>query len=835
MGVIARFRHGLNTFSINDGVFVLGRDFQPPGIASDVTMATGTSANAFSGGRPVTETLRDREWTVPFDIRGGSGRQAQEHANRLATWLKLALADSSERVFFEYKPDDAVDYLPTWGQGGWLRFWVKTADVIPGNRYYLVYRYGTMSFAVIRMTIGPAALGVDQLLGAAGGAIQDWRFGGLSTGVFIPGATTNKMTNPVFSHATPLTGWTVMSNLIARENREKRYVYPGATVSVRVSSNHASSNNRIHQDINVGNTNAHTLSAYVMMPDLSPVDATKADLWYAGGTPACSYVHVGGGVYLVHAPITGVASSQAAGLRVKLGVECFLLGMQITETAGVIAPLIWGELLGADWDGTAHASTSTTSGPGQFNLPAASVRNVSHGTAELVVMMPNARSASITGRFFTEDTSGFRLSYGDGLAMVDSGDGVATVFNVPWAAGDVLVLHFTWGDGDRILYVNGVQVGALSFTPIDNGTYLFIGSNSAAAVAPDLQANVVFYACTFYDRTMTAAQVAAQHAQIKPVVDRLGRVDALPWMWSYFTDFIALRRVRNAYFPPSIFNHVVVGGVSGTLPAETVMRIDTPSALGPAESGGLLISRLSVAEFIHPKYFYGELSGTAEATASGGAVERRSIGIAGATYTLQIATSWPLMTALSGKPLYVFCRLKDHGAGNLLMRWYYNLGTSESYIADWKYIASSAAFLMRLGARLVFHDTTRYSRASTFAASTGFFITVRRPTGSAANVDIDFYMIISEPLIKIFSTSTYSGANSALYRSFDHTVIRDVLTGTFGTSEMHVAGSRFEMLPEHLNILISIQGSDSGTPAEALITWEMTYSEFRITPRWALL
>src|SRR3990167_8695340 len=131
-------------------------------------------------------------------------------------------------------------YEPLWGQDGWLFYQIEHGVASVGGEYAETNRRATNVFVRLDLIIRPYALGLRQRLASATGGVLEDTIGaadGQSRGLIIAEATTNKMTNPVFGHATWNNGWTAGSNIIATQNTDKRFLLPGTTSSAKLTRN----------------------------------------------------------------------------------------------------------------------------------------------------------------------------------------------------------------------------------------------------------------------------------------------------------------------------------------------------------------------------------------------------------------------------------------------------------------------------------------------------------------------------------------------------------------------------------------------------------------------
>lgn len=172
-------------------------------------------------------------------------------------------------------------------------------------------------------------------------------------------ATVNKIDNPVFDNASDWdSGWTTSTSLIAVQNTNPIWVYSGSN-SARLNVT-GSANRTYTTTVNVGNTNAHYLSAYVKRQDGSVVSSSDIALFYGGGITPDDFVHMGNGWYLVGASVAGSSANTATGLYpLPVGEYYYVGGVQIEEYA-YPTPLAHGDMIvGHSWASTPHGSWTT--------------------------------------------------------------------------------------------------------------------------------------------------------------------------------------------------------------------------------------------------------------------------------------------------------------------------------------------------------------------------------------------------------------------------------------------------------------------------------------------
>jgi hypothetical protein len=357
---------------------------------------------------------------------------------------------------------------------------------------------------------------------------------GISRGTIIPANVTNKMTNPIFGHATALNGWTTGADLASSQITDKRYVLFGLNAAKLTNDTATPVDRRFYQSIDVGNTNTHTLSCYVKLPDGSAVSSTQVFLVYSTTIAAGSttFEAVGDSWYRVYASMAGINAATVTGILVLHPYTVYVDGFQIEERP-YLTPLAYGDLLGNAWTSTAHASTSTRT-LARVRQTLADILDIREGTIRIVWKTPYANTFP-NDLWFCQNAAGaiFRIYFdatGDFFNFSD-GTNNANSAAQTFSPGDIIVLHATFKPGSGLaLYKNGSSVGtSATYTPPSApGTYLYIGTD----VTPAFNNNGVFMDFATFDVALTTTQVANDYANIAQLVADAQRVGTIPWLWT---------------------------------------------------------------------------------------------------------------------------------------------------------------------------------------------------------------------------------------------------------------------------------------------------------------
>jgi len=197
-------------------------------------------------------------------------------------------------------------------------------------------------------------VGVDNSISTTGSLLTQPYAG--HQGMLIEEGTINKITNPSFEHATYNTSWTAGASITATENTTSPYNKFGSKSAKLV----AGADDTFVMAINAGNTNNHTLSAYVYDSDTGgTVDATIAKLVFNGSAQTTTYTNTGGGWWRLSYTTAAGSDSQDYGVQVKNGKTIYLDGVQLEEK-GFVTTYCDGSLgTGYQWVGDSNNSQSS--------------------------------------------------------------------------------------------------------------------------------------------------------------------------------------------------------------------------------------------------------------------------------------------------------------------------------------------------------------------------------------------------------------------------------------------------------------------------------------------
>jgi len=831
---VIQLRYGAAAITLSSGLYRVGLDFVPPDVLIAPVIAEGTSANRMGGGTKVGESGRDAPWSFTLKIQDPNGSEAElrNAADKVRQLLALA-GDQTTPVYLYYKPNSDTSLDPLWGQAGYY-YEILQGGLTLGDLYATGdARSRGLLNCVVSLTIKPYARGVPQRLARATGGILPDQWGtadGTERGLMIPEACTtnggNKMTNPVFGATAPSawnTGWTA-GGVIASQNTNPNFLLPQTLNSAFLQGQAATFT--FTQNINVGNTNWHAFSAYVMRPDGAPVTAADVKIWY-GGQQASSYINLGDGLWLVTANVLGVASLTTTGVYVPQGASIYLLGFQCEEKLWW-TPLCWGDLMGCAWTGAAHGSTSTRT-LAAVSLPIDdTILRADQGSVVIAWAAPYPSSILSNGLyclfdsrdgtnkslclFYDRTNARWSLQTNNGAVQAN---GAAT-----FAAGSVNVLHTTWGPASGLtLYLNGVQIGNTALTIVALGARLCLGAINTGGS----NINGTFLDCRTYAYELSAAEVANDYNNTNDVsgasLAAAQRVGAIPWLWTNNGDDV-VGAVDGNVSAVRKYNWAVSGGIPGSAAARVEAKLTHTQGLNTF--GAIWIGRWRLPVFLLPTNLdYADYSGTADVgSSSGDAYLTPLFTDTSGNPQVVLSLSGASMQWFQNTEVAMFVRLKDAGA-NLTLAFCYNFGGGGNSFSD--YAAAAADGTMRVFKTPAFIIPRLYGtfleNLEATVLSMGF--NPKRTTGSG-NLGVDFMVMLPSPLTRLYFSSTDTDT-VILVRDRDLKA-----TGAFGI----VRGDLLELEPGLYNVLVHVL-RDVGQPY--VVTDTLTYTAVFITPRYALL
>ena len=808
--ITAKFTKGTRTLDLMSGRYVLAPDFVPPPVNLQYQLAEGTSANRLGGAQLVGTRAQNRQWSFGVQIRGlSSDADGSQALRALQAFLDFA-GDESEPLYFEFRPNSDTPE-PLWGNYGTnLKHEVVTGVARVSEQYSRAsLRAQGLPNCQVSLQVKPYATGRPQRLASALGGILEDTLGaadGISRGLIVPEATTNKATNPVFGHATWDNGWVTGPQLISEKNTDPRYILFGVA-SARLTCI-TSGTRTFCQSINVGNTNTHTLSMYAKRQDGSAVTAADCQLVY-NVLLTTTYTAVGDGWYRLTASAAGINAATASGIAVAPAASIYADGFQIEELS-YATPLAYGDLLGCAWTGTVHASTSTRAAGRARLAIAADTFSIGAGAVRVVWRAPYANTHGGSNLFLWSCGAATLRAYyqlsDDKFYFTDGTTSISTSAQT-FAAGDVLVLHFVWGLAGLVIYKNGASAASSgTYTPPTVPTYMYIGSSDT----PNAQGYGPFLDFAIFNQAPSAAQVLADYTNLTPLTTAGSRVGAIPWLWTKDGDDI----IDNCD-DSTRDNWAVAAGMPGGIDCRTEFFL-TKSAGSVLYLGQTI---LDYSDWLSPltRGTYVDFSGTADANSSGGQrFEDSGIDLPQSFSTLA-QTSNPL----TGQ-VHVLMRLGASASSWSMSAQLGYSGSSSDLFSSTagKTISGATLGAYYFGAMLLPVYRTRSITPSLVAVTTGSI-------GAGVTAYMDLALFIVGRMAKIdlsMSTSVYVQGNSAY--------------GLGGLAASHPAdmfGDTLELVPNRANILTSVIMEGTTDGSGWTITRTLTFDKILATPRWPLL
>lgn len=841
--MVLKLIHGAAQLNLMSGRYRVSDGFVPPSVRVVPQLANGTSANRTGGRTKTGQSAVDRDWSFPVSIVNcASEAETRAAANTLQAFLDLG-GDLDTPLYLYFKPNSDTTLDPLWGQAGYFYEIQQGVAMLPNGLYAVGdLRFSHLPLCQVSLTIKPYVQGQPQLLANATGGLLSDQWGtpdGSERGLIIPGATGaggNKMTNPVFGHATWNNNWTAAANVIASQNTNPNYLLPQTQNSALLQSVGSSAN--FTQSINVGGTTTHGFSALVMRPDGGAVTSADCLIFY-GVSQTTTFRNLGDGLWLATASAAGINAGTATGLQVVSGHSVYLLAFQTENLAtnGFISNICWGDLLGCAWTGTAHASTSTRTAAACKVAIDDTVLRAAQGSIALTWIAPLAQGtypASDFTFFDSRDGSGgagalIFYYHGAGPTLVFGNTTTTAAAAAAWSAGDVITFHLTWGPtGGMIIYKNGtVFATQASFTVGALAASLFIGSifNSTQQIGG------TFADFRTYPHEMTAAEVTADYNNVSKVsgatADVCQRVGAIPWLYTSAGDGL-VGAVDGNVSSVRKYNWAVAGGIPGSAPA--IVELKLTHSTGVSFFGKLWISRLRANYFRSPTtLFYTDFSGTADSGASSGdAYQSQSVNTSEVDWNAANYDA-PTYALLQGREFYLFTRLKDAGA-NMTIAIGFNFG-GVSYVTDYTALSTFVAFYLYQTKPLIFTRLENIFTGHQLAAIQ-LWLASKRSSAGAANLSVDFFAVMVRPLTGLnFISST--GTGTVLHLKNRDLAAED--TGTI-TDRGNVDGDAFELDPGAYNILYHLLSNQlPGSGGVYLVTYTLTYTSVWVTPRYSLI
>lgn len=800
MGHVAKFIKGQRTLELN-GNFSLTEDFRPPVVNMIANMAGGTSANKYGGEVKVSERAMNIFYSFAVKIEGSSVAEVDFAKRLLINFLRQA-GVGADPLYFAYRPDNNVDCEPVWGQfGASWRLQVEHAswDIISQ------YGVGTVreryQVLLIELQCRPGIHGISQRLLTAKGGILENNIGtvdGRSRGINLSYDATNLVTNPIFGQSTWDDGWTASGSLTATQSTNPEYVLFG-TSSARLET--TADDQYLETSVTMSAGTTYTVSCYIKMRDKStPTTAQIEVRIVGGGTP--TFREIGDGWWMAYRSYTPAGTGAVSvGLQINSDVSVYFGGMQV-ESRSIPSLMVHGDMLGCSWSGTAHDSASYRSDP-MLRMAVSSLMYKNNFTIRLA-WIPDYDDTFGTTCYFFDSTGAneIQASIASGTVTFKCGAvTLATGSAMDFSVGDRIIIHFVAEPGRVQIYWNGTQVASTgSYDVPYPSTYLYIGSDTS--LANPINGTIAGF--TTFDKAMSSTEVAADYANAAEMFsggDEVGQmVDALPWLWTKDGDDV----IDNCD-DSTRDNYAVIGGVPGSLPADSYFYID------PAAYTTYYLVHAETEEFVRPnEQYYYDAQGSADAGCSGGEYQglTSSYGYASFAPTKQLEFK-------KGKDVHFFARAKMQAGPNFINGTlsYAEVITSSLNIvrADFITAAQDTTFNLYYLNKVNSEDISGYD----WTIYAGF-------EHSSGQTYLDYFMAVPGNVMKI--TGLGVGGEHYIH---DRTVIE----AGVGWMATYASGDRIQLMPNRFNYLWFLQGTNSDT---STITSTATFNKVEIIPHWAV-
>lgn len=801
----ARFVRGSNKLDLDNLIYYLGEDFTPPAPAREYNFASGTSLNRTGGASLVGTRAMNRPLEFTVNVRG-----TNEAANIAAARRLISFIMAGGDLFFEWQEYPNLPE-PLWGQfGSWLRYEVVTATAQLNSLFGSMGRTANVRVEV-SLQVKPYATGNKQRLINAAGYVFENNYGsvtGEAFGLSVHEATTNKMTNPVFGHATFGNGWTAGAGVIATKNTDNAFFLPGILQSAKIT---APATQVYYQTIAAGNTNKHSFSAYVYLPDGGVPTTADFDIYYGISAQATTYASLGNGLYLAYSDnVDGISAATATGIIVKAGRTVYLCGYQMEEKA-YHTPLAYGDLLGCAWTSTAHASTSTRTATNINVTRTDDFIHLEEGAVSFVWKPYNASTFAEIQALFVLNKSDYTANglfayynqADDKLYFTDATNTISTAAQT-FSAGTVLYLTFTWGPGGLNIYKSGANAATgATYTPatVANQAVFAIGQSNAGIIA-----NGDILGFDVYPTEITAAQALALYTAQAALVAGGKRVSTIPWLWTKDGDGVV-----DNYYDATHNMHSVIGGVPGSDKSVTNIGLTTEEN---DTNFAVYQSLYTTEKSIDVSSFFYDSNSSADAGSLNGAY-KATITTGGTTASWSLTPTWK--NFIGGK-INILLRMRDAGS-NLSITNSIKLGLSDF----WTGAKTASNVSSSYGIKVFQGPSIPYTPETSNLLLTTNFI---RSTGSA-DVYVDYEAFMPGEICA-FRSIGYG------YNIFDYLSTRQsvyLYTSTLISQIAGFDGATLEFEPSKYNYLFS----HVGWYDLSVLTRTVTYNYIYITPRWSLL
>jgi len=835
--------HGKDQLDLNDlENFIIEEGFAPPDVAASVTYSQSTSANRYTGGSVIDESLEDRGFSFGITVLGGSEGEIGKNSRRLREFLRRAGARPDRDLILRVRGNASVPE-PIWGQhGAALRYKIKAGGLALPQSWGSGQRAsGMVEDGLVALTLGPTAEGLEQRAAQAKGAVYEDYFGnpeGVSRGTMVGPAETNVIPNTSFE--TDVTGWTAtgctlertdeqafvgsygMRQIVSTTNTTATAHYVGVVTGAPVAQDSYCLQAEFYAPAEmVGQTIG------VFISELGGASATEnTALSTVTAVAGWNFVHTVGTVK--KADRTSLRAYLYIPAAATIEIGSWVIWDAVDMFVGDAArPHVDGDQIGCVWTGTAHASTSTST-VGYLRIALADLPRFSvlQGAICVAVKHRAARSRGTSGYLFSDGGNFYaafanatdKWLFTDGTNSEGSG-GAAQTF-VP---GDIDIVHFIWGPGRLEIYLNGVLYdGGTAFTPWTLGTHLYIGCSHLST----LHYNGLFMNFTIWNVSLSAAQIAKDYGQVNSLVrggDGKGqRLSGILYQWTKDGDDIYDNCLDSTHA-----HYGYIGGVQGSYPAKTKFYgLVSGSGYKTITMSNLPLFFTDYASGLPAKLF-ADLSAVTAADMCGGEYYTASMdddytALGGGNTIGAVST----IQALIGREAYVYSRYKDSQASeNINFAFAYSMGSTLIYSRDRLQAISNSAYRLHRTPPMALFSIPNEIDDEFLAKSFVFTGFVKRENTSSNAFYVDYSVLMPRPLMVLNNVQTAITE----FRAINGEAIR-LASGEFAT-RVSVKGDLIEFEPERINLLQILMGDESTDP---LVASTCTLKVW-ITPRYALI
>lgn len=792
-------------------------EFTPPPMALTPTVATGSSANRTGGGKLVATSYNDRSLSFSVRVLGTTATQIRNAINAIVNLLAGYNEDQSVKMYIEYAPiSDTPE--PLWGTyGARLHYEIVYGTASVWDNYSNGPLRAEGALVYVSCEIKPFAETNQLQLCTATGGINEDRLGslkGVSRGLLVPEATTNKHTNPVFGNSTYDTNWTTGASLIKSQITTNPLL---GYSSVQLTAA-AAANNTFYEAITLTAT-TYTLSYYVTLPDLSTPSSTQLQVVYDGAAQSSTYYQIEGGLYLVWASVTGTAAAHNCGIVVKNGYTVILHAAQC-EAKAYPTPLAYGDMMGCAWSSTAHASASTRTAA-SCKLPITdAVIKAGEGSVRMIVRFDVANTFS-RDMYFCDlrdagHTSAPYLVYDSGsdiFSLVHSGGTATSSGALTFSASTNYVIHATWGAGTATLYVNGSQVDSDAYTSSTLGANMWIGTTYVTSAPP-----IGALSLATFGTALTSTQVANDYASLLPALTQNTAIDPIPFFWTTSGDNILGLDTGKLPFG-------VAAGIPGSIDALTEIRATASSDFSTV--GYLLLNCFKTKITIPSYLLILDSQGSAAAGDYGGQHRNTAAVDSGSKWQVSTSTSGgagvtkPFAIELDNRQSTYLARLKAASATSL------NIFAScimASAYSDAKLITTNTSYRC-VRTNPIILDLYKGSYTGMSIGSVVFGGVYATTLTGTLSVDVDWTGVLFDDVLIVQAV----GGTVAVIRGNE----TRYATATTIYNLINKIGNEIKFAPNKYNHLQAYLGVDSAV--DPLTTYTTTIGTIYVTPRWALL